>query len=70
MRCSFCKKTAVAICRFCGRGLCDDHKKCKPYVSAAYDENRDDPKFIVVEDAMWCGKCNPVMKPIEMPEAE
>lgn len=70
MKCSQCNKEAVAICKFCGRAVCKKHLKIKPYVTAAYDENKDAPKFLVVEDAIWCAKCNPVINPIDVPEAE
>jgi hypothetical protein len=55
---------------FCGRFLCSEKRETKPLVQAAYDEDGDDPKFIIVEDASWCGECNPMPIPIDLPESE
>jgi len=70
MNCSLCKNKAAFICKFCGRIICEEHKKIKPYIMASYDEDHDSPKFLVVEDASWCSLCNPISSPITVPEAE
>lgn len=70
MRCALCKKEAVAICKFCGRAVCQKHRHIKPYIMSSYDEDNDSPKFLVVEDATWCGRCNPISSPISVPESE
>lgn len=70
MKCIKCEKTARAICQFCGRALCKQHIEIKPFISAAYDENNDNPQFIITENAVWCGLCNPTPSPIKIPETE
>ncbi len=32
MDCWHCKRTAVGSCRFCGRGICEDHVQVHPYI--------------------------------------
>ena len=32
MDCWHCKRTAVGACRFCGRGICEDHVEVHPYI--------------------------------------
>jgi len=30
--CWHCRRTAVGVCRFCGRGICEDHAKMQPFI--------------------------------------
>ena len=32
MSCWYCRLTAVGACRFCGRGLCENHVETQPFV--------------------------------------
>ena len=32
MDCWHCRRTAVGSCRFCGRGICEDHVQTHPYI--------------------------------------
>ena len=32
MDCWHCRRTAVGACRFCGRGICEDHVETQPYI--------------------------------------
>lgn len=67
MKCSICKeKDAEFCCKFCGRLVCEDHRHFKPYIMAAYDEDQDKPKVMVVEDATWCSKCSPTTNSIKI----
>jgi hypothetical protein len=70
MRCSLCEKNAEFVCKFCGRIICGDHRHIKPYITAAYDEDNDDPQMISVPDAAWCAKCHPSSQTIKVPELE
>jgi hypothetical protein len=64
MKCINCEKEARAICKFCGRAVCEDHISAKTYVSGytegvvlrAFASNQDG---VSVDDAVWCGKCHP-----------
>lgn len=66
MNCWHCRKSAVGSCRFCGRGLCEDHAETKPYILELFGGSP--VKALVVEDALWCGACTPRPDPIELPE--
>ncbi|HEX8098621.1 MAG TPA: hypothetical protein VF660_00290 [Actinomycetota bacterium] len=69
MDCWHCRKTAVGTCRFCGRGLCEDHVQEHPYILQLFRSGDDDvPKVLVVEDALYCGACTPRPDPLDLPE--
>lgn len=69
MDCWVCKKSALGICRFCGRGLCEEHAQFHPYILELYrSENPKVTKALVVEDALFCGICKPRPQPVEMEE--
>jgi hypothetical protein len=71
MDCWVDRKTAVGVCRFCGRGVCADHVKFLPYILEVYNsKTRDTVKALVVEDALYCGICKPRPEPIELKELE
>jgi len=71
MDCWHCRKSALGICRFCGRGLCEDHAQEHPYILQAYRGRSDDAiKVLVVEDALYCGICTPRPDPVSLPELE
>jgi hypothetical protein len=67
MDCWHCRKTAVGTCRFCGRGICEDHVQNHPYILELY-QGTDVAKALVVEDALFCGTCTPRPDPISLPE--
>lgn len=66
MDCWHCRKTAVGVCRFCGRGVCEDHAKTHPYILEVFGP--EVPKVLVVEDALFCGACTPRPDLLEVPE--
>jgi len=68
MDCWHCKRSAVGTCRFCGRGVCEDHVKTRPYILGLYRGKDDNQKALVVEDALHCGACRPRADPVELPE--
>jgi len=68
MICYRCEESARGICRFCGRGVCQDHHLKMPYILTLYIGEEQIPKAIVVADALFCGQCKPQPEPIEMPE--
>ncbi|HEX5588843.1 MAG TPA: hypothetical protein VFX65_00945 [Candidatus Limnocylindrales bacterium] len=71
MTCWFCDRAARGTCRFCGRGLCEQHAKTGPYVLAAYrSQVRGRAEALVVEDALQCGTCRPRPQPVPMPELD
>ena len=70
MNCWTCGKPADGVCILCGRGVCKADAKRNPNILAAFDEEGDYPRVIMVDDALWCGICKPIPDAIEMPELE
>jgi Uncharacterized protein conserved in archaea (DUF2180) len=69
MDCWHCKRTAVGTCRFCGRGICEDHVRTHPYILELF-RSREETRALVVEDALFCGACNPRPDPVDLPELD
>jgi hypothetical protein len=69
MDCWHCRRTAVGSCRFCGRGICEDHAQTQPFVLELY-RTPDVVRALVVEDALFCGACTPRPDPIDLPELD
>jgi hypothetical protein len=72
MDCWTCETTALASCRFCGRGVCRQHAKTMPYVLDVFRGKppEDDARGLIVEDAIHCGVCKPRGAPVPLPEAD
>jgi len=69
--CWVCRKTALGVCRFCGRGICQDHARFLPYILELYNSRSAAAiKALVVEDALHCGVCKPRPSPVELKELE
>lgn len=58
----------MGTCRFCGRGICEDHVQTHPYILELF--KGDVTKALVVEDALYCGACTPRPEPLELPELD
>ncbi len=69
MDCWTCRRTAVGSCRFCGRGVCEDHAGEKPFILELF-RGSGVTKALVVEDALHCGTCTPRPDPIDLPELD
>ena len=69
MDCWHCRKTAVATCRFCGRGICENHIQEHPYILELFKTN-EVTRALVVEDAAYCGACTPRPDPLDLPELD
>jgi hypothetical protein len=69
MDCWHCRRTAVGTCRFCGRGVCEDHAKTKPFILDLFRAD-ETTKALVVEDALFCGACTPRPAPVPLPELD
>ncbi len=69
MDCWHCRRTAVGTCRFCGRGICEDHVKAHPYILELF-RGSDVTKGLIVEDALFCGACTPRPDALELPELD
>lgn len=67
MNCWHCKKSAIGTCRFCGRGVCENHTQQRPYILEVFTSH-DIKKALVVEDALHCGACTPRPDPIDLPD--
>ena len=71
MLCWFCPKAARGSCRFCGRGVCEDHARFGPFLLEVHrSETRRRAEGLVVEDAVQCGTCRPRPQPVPMPELD
>ncbi len=69
MDCWTCKRTALGVCRFCGRGICQEHARFHPYILALFTaHSKEVVRALVVEDALHCGVCKPRPEPVELPE--
>lgn len=69
MNCWHCRRTAVALCKFCGRSVCENHVQTRPYILQLH-KPATVTKALVVEDAVWCGDCTPKPNPIDLPELD
>ena len=69
MDCWHCRRTAVGTCRFCGRAVCENHAKTRPFILDVLD-GRAPSRALVVEDALHCGACTPRPDPVELPELD
>jgi hypothetical protein len=67
MNCHLCERTAAGVCRFCGRALCPDHFKTRPFIIAAMPGKLGGLAVLAVEDALHCGTCHPQEDFIELP---
>ena len=65
MKCITCEKEARAICKFCGRAVCEEHIQERRYVTGftgtggvlSFSNNG-----LSIEQAVWCGQCQPEEK--------
>lgn len=67
MDCWHCRRNAVGVCRFCGRGICEDHAQTQPFVLELLS---GPTRALVVEDALFCGACTPRPDLIDLPELD
>jgi hypothetical protein len=71
VNCWHCHQAAVGTCRFCGRGICEDHVTTRQYPIAVYRGGPDGgPRTLIVEDALHCGACTPRANPVDLPELD
>ena len=66
MDCWHCRRTAVGTCRFCGRAICENHVKTRPYILELFGSEAA-WQALVVEDALFCGSCTPRPEPVDLP---
>lgn len=69
MDCWHCRRTAVGTCRFCGRGVCEDHAKTRPFILDVFTRDGR-TSALVVEDALHCGHCTPRPNPVDLPDLD
>jgi hypothetical protein len=69
MDCWHCRKSAVGVCRFCGRGICEDHLRTRPFILELF-RGKERLQALVVEDALHCNACTPRPDPIQLPELD
>jgi hypothetical protein len=68
--CWHCRKTAVGACRFCGRGICENHVETHPFILELIKSPGKVTRVLVVEDALYCGACTPRPDPLDLPELD
>jgi hypothetical protein len=69
MDCWTCKRTALGVCRFCGRGVCQEHAQFHPYILDLFTSHgKETVRALVVDDALHCGVCKPRPEPVDLPE--
>ena len=49
---------AVGTCRFCGRGVCENHVDIRPYVISLDRTATGVSRAVVVENALHCSVCD------------
>ena len=58
MKCYFCDFESIGCCKYCGRGVCSDHKREGPLM---FDADSDTIEDLVKQGyfiyPLWCGKC-------------
>jgi len=60
MKCIKCEKEARAICKFCGRAVCQDHFSSSKFFSGFVTVMlAPGQSALLVEDAVWCEICEP-----------
>ena len=69
MDCWHCRRTAVGVCRFCGRGVCEDHANTEPFILELF-RGIESTQALVVEDALRCGGFTLRPDPIPLPELD
>ena len=69
MNCWHCKHTAVGSCRFCGRGVCENHVSSRPFILELLQRDGN-TMALVVDDALHCGACHPRPSPVALPELD
>ena len=70
MDCWHCRRSALGVCRFCGREVCEDHAQTKAFVVTLDRTPDGTSRALVVEDASYCGACRPRPDPIDLPELD
>jgi len=67
--CWHCRRTAVGLCRFCGRSVCENHALTRPYILELF-QGPLGTRALVVEDALHCGACTVRPDPVPLPELD
>lgn len=70
MNCWHCERTAQGVCKFCGRALCQEHVKKLPYILSIYVDRQDHRQALVVNNALYCGVCQPRDDPIHLEQLD
>ena len=65
MRCWVCGGSAEGVCRFCGRGVCKEHARTRPFLLQAWPDGPE-LRGLAVEDALHCGVCKPRPEPVNL----
>ena len=55
MDCWHCRKTALGACRFCGRGVCEDHTETRPFVLSIYRGGPQTTPHVVAQQLLPAG---------------
>ena len=64
MQCWTCGAAADGVCRFCGRGVCKQHARTKPFLFETW-EDAGKLRALAVDEAIHCGICRPKPEPVD-----
>ncbi len=64
MECWTCERPSQGVCSFCGRGVCKEHHQTMPNLVALFEAKDHVKKGIVVDNALFCGECQPREEPV------
>ena len=65
MKCIECENDARAICKFCGRAVCEKHIQERRYVTGYTGVGgilSASNNALSIDNAVWCGQCAPEEK--------
>ena len=65
MRCWVCGGPSDGVCRFCGRGVCKEHARTRAFILEIFGGSQD-LKGLALDDALYCGICQPRPEPISL----
>ena len=66
MECWTCERPAHGVCSFCGRGTCKEHHKVMPNLVTIFEGKNNVKKGVVVDNALFCGECQPREEPVPL----
>jgi hypothetical protein len=66
VNCWHCERPGHAVCFFCGRVVCRDHRRSLPHLLAVYRSSAGVLRGLAVPAATHCGVCEPRDAPVDL----